>query len=96
MTIVRKITELYKTFKPQERGWRTREDAENIHNELDLTFAPTQRLREIRDIIVLAHTAIAPKDREGDNWELDMELWDKMSGFVAVVDNELWKRGEAV
>lgn len=88
------IRELLDDFKPQERGWISAEEADQIRTALELKQRSAIELQNIRDMTVLFLARRSEEQR--DNTDQVVETMDIMSAVTHVIDMERFSRGMEV
>lgn len=88
------IRELLDDFRPQERGWISTEEAEQIRTALELKQRSAIELQNIRDMTVLFLARRSEEQR--DNTDQVVETMDIMSAVTHVIDMERFSRGMEV
>lgn len=89
------LKNLNNIFFPQERGFLNQFEMELVENTLHLKEMDILELRNLRDFTVMFYGNLMDKvEKINDNIDEYFKLQDKMSGIVAVIDNEIWMNGE--
>lgn len=95
MTNARIMRAIDTAFTPKHRGILSGEEVALITSLIKFdNFKTEDDLRNLRDCAVMYYTI---KEMENDtDASKVIELTDKMSGIVCVIDKEIWKRGYEV
>lgn len=82
------LNELNKIFKPKNRGFISEDEIELIEKTLCVKEMDVFQLRNLRDMTVMYFMDVIGGDKYKNS--------DKMSGIIAVIDKEIFNKGEEV
>lgn len=92
MTNAKIMSTIDKAFTPKHRGFLSSEEVTLVKNIIRFeNFKTEDDLRNLRDTAIMYYTI---KEMENDtDASKVIEIMDKMSGIICVIDGELWHRG---